>query len=686
MKHSMTPGLMIVGAICVVILTAWGWRMSGATIAMIPALICIVIFWNIRLYRKISGLRNAVIKNEERYRDILDRLPVGIFRSSADGYFVDVNTTLAEMLGYSSREDLLTSVRDAAMDIYADPAERQYLLEALRLSNEKIQREIVTKRKDGKTFPIMVTASADKNSAGDVTYLEGAVEDISEWKKTEETLRRLAAAVEQSGEIILVTGASGTIQYVNQAFEKITGYSREETIGKNPRILKSGEHDRDFYTALWRTIASGKTWKGRIINRRKDGSLFTEDATISPVCDASGRVVNYVAAKRDVTHELALEAQYRQAQKMEAIGRLTGGVAHDFNNLLQAINGYTDLAVMDLPPESRPRKFLEKSAKVGQRAANLVQQLLLFSRRQAMQSKILNLNTVVSDMLKILERIIGEHIRIDWLPDKEPGIVNADSGMLDQVLMNLCVNARDAMPDGGVLTIKTQTIQMDTEFCAAHAWARSGRFVLISVSDTGCGMDPKTLDHIFEPFFTTKGEGKGTGLGLATSYGIVQQHNGMIDVDTVSGKGTTFRVYLPLCDQESDAVGASAEEPAAGGRETLLLAEDDDDVRHLTRTILEQAGYSVLTAKDGQEAIALFEHHRDATDALLLDIVMPGLGGHEVLTRIHAVCPDMPALFLSGYSESSVHADLVRHKKADIIQKPYTPNILLRGVRKILDA
>ena len=624
-------------------------------------------------------------EREEKYRDIFDKLPVGIFRSNISGQFVDVNTTMAEMMGYSSRKDLLTSVQDAANDIYVNPSDRQHLIETLRLSDNKIQQEITFKRKDGKIFSAMVTVSADRNQNGDILFLEGAIEDISDWKKTEETLRRLAAAVEQSGEIILVTSASGAIQYVNQAFEKITGYSREEAIGKNPRILKSGEHDRGFYTALWRTISGGKTWKGRIINRRKDGSLFTEDATISPVCDASGRVVNYVAAKRDVTRELALEAQYRQAQKMEAIGRLTGGVAHDFNNLLQAINGYVDLAVMDLPPESRPRKFLEKSSKVGQRAANLVQQLLLFSRRQAIRPKILNLNTVVSDMLKILERIIGEHIRVEWLPDGEPGIVKADSGMLDQVLMNLCVNARDAMPDGGVLTIETQTVQMNTEFCDTHAWARPGRFVLLRVSDTGCGMDQKTLDHIFEPFFTTKGEGKGTGLGLATSYGIVQQHNGMIDVKSIPGKGATFKVYLPLCEQENETAGAPVENAAAGGNETLLLAEDDSDVRYLACTILEQAGYSVLAAKDGEEAVAMYEQHKDTVDALLLDIVMPGLGGHDVLTRIRGICPTIPTLFLSGYSESPVHAELARCSKVDIIQKPYTPNTLLRGVRKVLD-
>jgi PAS domain S-box-containing protein len=751
-------------------------------------------------------IERALRESEEKFRAIFENAPIGIFRTSYDGRLVEINLTLARMLGYESREDALASVQDLAKEIYPRPEDRQRLLDALVKSPRGVRLEIEIKRKDGTLFRGVINASLQMDSAGRPTYLDGTIEDITEIIRTEEALRasesklrslfaamrdvilvldsegryleiaptdasllyrpakellgktvsdvfppekarmflvairqalsggkpvsldydlpigsrqvwfaanlsplasdrvllvarditerkiaeaerdRLMAAIEQSGEIVVITDPEGTIQYVNTAFEQITGYSRQEAVGRKASLLKSGAHDTAFYAKLWDTITRGQTWKGRFINKRKDGSRYTEETTISPVCDTSGRIVNYVAAKRDISGELALEEQSRQMQKMDAIGQLTGGVAHDFNNLLQVINGYTDMAMQEMLPGSPAHDLLGEVSKAGQRASNLVRQLLLFSRRQVMQPRFLDLNAVVEDMLKMLGRVIGEHIRLNWKPQKNLGVIHADSGMLDQLLMNLSVNARDAMPEGGVLTIETQRVRLDSGFCASHAWARPGQFALLTVSDTGCGMTREGLDHIFDPFFTTKGEGKGTGLGLSTVYGIVKQHEGMIYVYSEPGRGSAFKIYLPLRESDLPSSGVVAEEPAIGGTETILLAEDDAMVRDLARKVLERAGYRVLIAQDGEEAVALFKQNMGAIALLLFDGVMPRLGGYGALERIRAISPSVPVLFSSGYSEQGIHADFVLHEVLNLIQKPYSPNDLLRAVRAALES
>lgn len=625
-------------------------------------------------------------KSEEKFRTIFHNAPIGIFRTTFDGRIIEANATLARMLGYANRNELLESIKDLATDIYPEPGARQALLDALVRSPQGIRREIDFKRKDGLPLYAIVNVSLQMDADGRPAFLNGTIEDITSLKQTESELRNLAAAVEQSGEVIAITDPYGVIAYVNQAFEEITGYARLEALGQNMSLLKSGEHERSFYRDFWQTISSGKTWSGRFTNLRKDGSRYIEDATVSPVFDKHGKIVNYVAAKRDITQEVNLEEQYRQMQKMETIGRLIGGVAHDFNNLLQAMNGYTDLAMTDLDAASDSREFLSKARGVGQRAANLVQQLLLFSRRQTLKPKLLKLENVVTDMLKMIDRLIGEHIRIEWIPRKEPCIISGDSGMLDQVLMNLCVNARDAMPDGGVLTIETRNVFIDDDFCASHAWARPGWFALLSVRDTGCGMDQKTLKRIFEPFFTTKEEGKGTGLGLATIYGIVQQHDGMINAYSELGKGTVFNIYLPLHEQAETADNIRRREAPRGGEETILLAEDDETVRELARTILERAGYRVLVAEDGEEAVRLYDRNAGRIALLLLDVVMPKMGGYAAYMHIHKCDPDIAVVFASGYGDTVNHTNFALADGLPLIEKPYSNASLLKAIRKALDA
>ncbi len=376
---------------------------------------------------------------------------------------------------------------------------------------------------------------------------------IIESHAAREQERKLITAVEQSADSIVITDSTGTIIYVNPAVEKITGYNSLELIGQNPRVLKSGEHGESFYKALWDTITDGKTWSGRFVNRRKDGVTYQEEATISPVINGVGKITNFVAVKRDVTKNLELQAQLFQAQKMEAIGTLAGGFAHDFNNLLQVILGYLDLMLLrqDFPNELQSNLGEIKHA--AQRGADLVKRMLLFSRKTSAQIESVNLNTIVEQVRSLLGRSMPKLIEIELLTDTDLWAISADPGQMEQLLMNLAINGRDAMPDGGRLTIETQNIVLDEEYCIAHLGLKRGRYALLSVTDTGTGMDEETAKHIFEPFFTTKEAGKGTGLGLSVVYGIVEQHGGKIICDSQLSVGTTFNVYFPVIEEVPNA-------------------------------------------------------------------------------------------------------------------------------------
>jgi PAS domain S-box-containing protein len=503
-----------------------------------------------------------------------------------------------------------------------------------------------------------------------------------------QTSQRLSAAIEQVAESVVITDTNGTILYVNPAFERISGYGRAEVMGQNPRLLKSGRQDKAFYEDLWATITAGQVWYGRLINQRKDGSLYTEDAAIAPVRNEIGTVVNYVGVKRDVTHELELEERYRQAQKMEAIGRLSGGIAHDFNNLLFVINGYSELLLerhFDMPGPWR--NYLEEIKKAGDRAARLTQQLLIFSRKQTLQPEVLNLNKVVTDVEKMLRRLIGEDIELVTCLDQELGQVKADPGQLEQVILNLAVNARDAMPHGGKLTIETANVELDETHTRQHLKLRPGPYIRLALSDTGVGMDQQTLERIFEPFFTTKEHGKGTGLGLATVYGIVKQTGGDIWAYSELGHGTTFKIYLPRADEPIP----TSEPPSSffdlpRGQETILLVEDEEAVRALTREILEMSGYTVLEAGHGGEALLLCEQHQNPLDLLMTDVVMPQMSGRTLAERMKALYPELKVLYISGYTDEAIVHHGVLGPGLFFLQKPFTPNSLASKVREVLDA
>ena len=505
-------------------------------------------------------------------------------------------------------------------------------------------------------------------------------------KQAEAELNRLMTAIEQTPESVVITDTEGRILYVNPVFERVTGYSRAEVIGQNPRLLKSNRQDSAFYRQLWGKISAGEVWRGRFINKKKDGTLFTEDAVIAPVRDEKGAVTNHIAIKRDISHELELEVQYRQTQKIDSIGRLAGGVAHDFNNILAVICGHTELALAQLSPDAPLRSNLECIQESADHAANLTRQLLAFGRGQVIEPRRINLNELIVNLNKMLRRLIGEDIKLVTQTAPDLGQIKADPGQIEQVLLNLVVNARDAMPDGGTLTIRTDNVTLDEDYARSHLIS-PGDYVMVSVSDTGVGMTDEVKQHVFEPFFTTKEQGKGTGLGLATCFGIIQQSNGHIHSDSQVDKGTQFKIYLPRVWGVEDPI-SSREVPVSlpQGTETILLAEDEPSLRQLMARVLRTQGYTVLEATDGHEALTLAQANGAKIQLLLTDAIMPGLSGKTLAEWLGQVNPAIRVLFISGYINNNAVRDAMSRPGTFFLQKPFNPLDLTKRVREAIEA
>ena len=520
----------------------------------------------------------------------------------------------------------------------------------------------------------------------DLNGLLGDYHDLSKRKQAGAERELLAMAIAQAAEIVLITDALGDIEYVNPAFESLTGYTREEVIGRNPRFLKSGQQDVAFYREMWATLTRGKIWQGTLVDRKKDGTFITMETSISPVHDSAGTIVNYVAAKRDITLELSLRAQFDQAQKMESVGRLAGGVAHDFNNMLGVILGYTELALEQVGPAHPIFDDLQEIRNAAERSADLTRQLLAFSRQRTRAPKVLDLSETIAGMLKMLGRLIGEDIKLVFDPGKNLWPTKIDPSQLDQILVNLCVNARDAITDIGRITIEIGNSKFDEEFCASHAGFLPGEYVGVSVTDTGSGMDKATLAHIFEPFFTTKEMGKGTGLGLATVYGIVKQNRGFINVYSEVGEGTRFTIYLSR--HVGDEAQKNAEEKASPderGRETILLVEDEPAILSMTKVLLERQGYIVLAASTPDQAIGIAKEHANAIHLLMTDVVMPEMNGRELAKTLQELYPGLQLLFMSGYTANVIDHHGVLDSDVCFIQKPFSMHDLFAMIRKALD-
>ncbi len=580
------------------------------------------------------------------------------------------------------REELLTRVRThLALRQAQQSLEQQTveLRENLQLA-ERSRLALLSVMEDQKRAHERARAMNEKREQDRQTMLQMEAERI-----------RLALAIEQAAEMVLITDTQGSIQYVNPAFTKCTGYSREEALGHNPRFLGSGKQAPAFYREMWAALTRGEVWHGRFVNRRKNGSLYEEDATISPVRDTAGQVVSYIALKLDVTHEAELEAQLRQSQKVDAIGRLAGGVAHDFNNLLNVILGYGEMLLRrpDLPESIRPQ--IVAIHRAGERAADVTRQLLAFSRKQISAPQVFDLNEAIPDMVKMIRRLIGENIDLHLKASTPSCHVMADFGQLQQVVTNLCLNARDAMPDGGKITIETKQLVRDGPWLGNAPMLSPGNYVVLAISDTGVGMTDEVKAHLFEPFFTTKELGKGTGLGLAVCHGIVKQSKGEIAVYSEEGVGTTVKIYLPCADPAAASVAPESEATALneyrGRGETILLVEDEPSVRELIAHVLTGLGYRVLSDPNGQAALArLQQAPGQRIDLLLTDVVMPGISGRETATRLKEFIPCLKTIFISGYTDDAIVHHGILDPGVNFIPKPFASVLLARRVRELLDA
>ncbi len=614
-----------------------------------------------------------------RRQTLMEASHDGIVILDQDHTVVEANERFASMLGYEPRELLGMHTWDWEAN-YSKAEIIKRFGEPRALTNVFESRH---RRRDGSIYDVEISASCAW--VGGEPLVFAVCRDITERKRIDAERERLLAAIEQSGEMVVTTLPDGTIEYVNPAFEQITGYTRSEAVGRNPRILKSGKHDKAFYGRIWETLAEGRTWQGRMVNRRKDGSLYTEESTISPVRDRRGKVVNYVAVKRDVSRELELEEQYRQSQKIESIGRLAGGVAHDFNNMLSVILGYTEMALMRTEAGDPLHRHLEEIRAAAQRSSDLTRQLLAFARKQPIAPRQLDLNETITGMLSMLGRLIGEDIHLVWMPARDLWPVNMDPAQINQILANLAVNARDAVRGSGSLSIETRNVNVVEGSEEHRAGIAGGSHVLLTVRDDGCGMAEETLSHLFEPFFTTKQLGQGTGLGLATVYGIVNQNHGFIRVQSQPGEGTVFQIYLPRHEaEEAAAAEPLAPRHAPTGNETILLVEDEPTVLELTRTLLSRLGYNVLAAVTPADALQLEEQHEGPIHLVVTDVVMPKMSGRELVTRLVERRPGLGSLFMSGYTADVIENHGVLEDGIHFLQKPFSREQLAARVREAL--
>ncbi len=692
-------------------------RMSGVVFAYLPSLILPVmllmkvhdvafeqivlglsglmisiILFNARLalaQRRQRLTMEALNASERQYRSLFERNMAGVYRSTMEGKLLDCNPAFASMLGYT-REELLRLPMDALY--FGGAEERTGKINELRASCPPMPRESCCRRKDGSAIWVVQNASIEKQRDGGEVY-EGTLIDITQSKLTnlaiENWKRRYDAVVLASGQIIYDCDLTSRQTTFGGALHETLGYAPEE-FAVNTEAWCKLIHPEDlqrYLDTMERAVESSKSFDFEYRVRHKDGSYRNMREQGRVALESGDSAKHLVSSIADITEQRALEAQLRQAMKMEAVGRLAGGVAHDFNNLLTVISGYTELLLeSDGPKGAVSRERTEQIRAAAQRAAALTRQLLAFSRQQVLQPRKLNLNTVVSDLDKMLRRLIGEDIEVRTTLAENLGLVEVDPGQIEQVLMNLAVNARDAMPRGGLLTLQTANVQLDDAYRTQHNYVLPGDYVRLTVSDTGVGMNAEVRARIFEPFYTTKEAGKGTGLGLSTVYGIVKQSGGYIEVYSEPGLGTSFKIHFPQVAPSGDDTGRKAETAAAHrGSESILLAEDNEQLRELAVLVLRSRGYRVLPAANSEEVQAICERELGKIDLLLTDVVMPRISGTEIAKRVAQQHPGIRVLYMSGYTtDSTVHHGLLADGVA-FLQKPFTPAGLAAKVREVLD-
>jgi PAS domain S-box-containing protein len=657
---------------------AISFTMLGAAAVTIVTIVILSLVLLIPVFDRRSAQFQELESAEQRYRLLYERSLAGVLRTTLDGRILDCNLACARIFGYATCEEFIAS---PITDRYFHPEDRNTFLAILQRVKSLTSYEQCLRRKDGSKVWLLGSANLVDGQGGARTVNEETFVDITEGKNAEETFRKAFNANPEP--ITIAAFPEGRFIDVNDSFLRVTGYAREEVIGRTSKELNFWARPEDRVTFVEKLKTQGSVRDLEITFRTKSGEI-REAVDSAETIDVGGQECA-IAIFRDVTERKSLEKQLRQTQKMEAVGQLSGGIAHDFNNLLGVIIGYSEILEQRLPPDDPLLKECLQIKKAGQSAASLTRQLLAFSRQQVLDPKVLDLNGIVLNVQKMLRRLIGEHIELRTNLDPALGCVKADQSQIEQVILNLAVNARDAMPQGGKLLIETAKVELDEDYARRHPPQEPGAYVLLSVADTGIGMDAETQARIFEPFFTTKEIGKGTGLGLSTVYGVVRQSGGHIWVYSELGLGTTFKIYLPCAGQP-----ARVQQPPAApaeslrGSETILLVEDEEALRGLARSLLEDSGYTVLEAELPEAAIETALQHSGKIHVLLTDLVMPGMTGKDLAAKLAPTRPEMKVVFMSGYT-SFTHAGLADSEIA-LLTKPFTREKLLRKLRETLES
>ena len=637
--------------------------------------------------------------------ELLEALPDATIAVDRSGTIVQVNSQTQEMFGYDRAELVGQKVELLVPERYRRQhhTHRENFAETPKARRMGADLDLHGRRRNGSEFPVEISLSPVSTENGE--FVLSAIRDISDRKRIAEELRRvneelhrrtaeqlgeyrskLASIIDSSEDAILSKDLNGIITSWNRGAESIYGYTPEEVIGKHISLLIPDDRPSEISEILGK-IAQGESIEHyESVRVTKDGRRLNVSISVSPLHGASGEIVGASAIVRDITAQKRTEGQLRQSQKMEAIGRLAGGVAHDFNNILGIINACTEFLRDRIDPAAEPSLYVENIKKATDRGRSLTKQLLAFSRTTAIQPRVLDLNERLKDITKLLRPLMGDDVEILIVPKSSSAVIEADPGQLDQILINLAVNARDAMPRGGKFILETAAIRFDEAFAEQRQPMPAGKYVVLAVSDTGSGMDETTASRIFEPFFTTKEIGKGTGLGLATVYGIVKQSAGHILVYSEPGHGTTFKIYLPSADHKIGLGSATEPETVSPKRQgtTILLVEDDEIMRSLTRQTLQEHGYKVIDADDGKSALEWMQSHPGSIDLLLTDVVMRRMSGPELVERLSASHPRLKVVYMSGYTGELIAEREVLERGITLLEKPFTRTALLNTIHATL--
>lgn len=631
--------------------------------------------------------------SEQKYRAIFENASEAIFIIDAvgehAGRIISANPAAAAMHGYTLPEIIGRSIKE--IDAPDDAAKVDVRIRRM-LRGEWINEEVLHRRKDGTVFP--VDLSAGTFTLNDHTYILGFDRDISVRKETEAALleseRRFREMLEKMRLIAIIYDRNETVTFCNAFFLRLTGWKLDDVIGKNwfDLFIPAANRTRQRDVFLEMLDGGGLDQHSETEIQTRRGEIRQIAWNTTPLRNHQGEIIGIAGIGEDITERQTLEAQLRQAQKMEAVGQLAGGIAHDFNNILTATIGYCHLLLNKLPHGEQTHFYAEQILKSADKAANLTQGLLAFSRKQMLNPQAINLNAIVMNMRDLAARLLTEDIEFACELESGPLVVMADGSQMEQVILNLVTNARDAMPSGGYLSLRTEITTIDESYFRFHGFGKPGTYAMLSVSDTGEGITEELQHHIFEPFFTTKGTGKGTGLGLSMVYGIVKQHDGYIDFYSAPGEGTTFKIYLPLINAVlADAEAfSSVTEPPRGGTETILVIEDNSGVRDIIRQVLQEYGYSIIEAVDGQDGIEQYNRNRESINLIICDVIMPKKSGKDVFDALGAIDPHIKILFTSGYTADIIGKKGILEAGLEFIRKPVSPSDLLRKVRAILDA